>query len=111
MGECAGTGVCRGGSSTGSCSTGNEFVVETKDGEKPFLQVAGEANYHRDRADEPERCEYFVPVDWLQTVPVAEAYREVGFFGNQNSVCKPTTSKWRHTIERLKQSFPKHAAR
>jgi type I restriction enzyme, R subunit len=27
--------------------------------------------------------------------------------GNQNTVCQPTTPKWRHTIERLKAHFPK----
>jgi hypothetical protein len=27
----------------------------------------------------------------------------VGLFGNQNTVCKPTTPKWTHTVERLKQ--------
>ena len=30
---------------------------------------------------------------------------EVGLFGNQNTVCQPTTPKWRHTVERLKQVF------
>ena len=27
-------------------------------------------------------------------------------FGNQNTVCKPTTPKWRSTVERLKAHFP-----
>lgn len=27
----------------------------------------------------------------------------MGLFGNQNTVCKPTTPKWSHIIERLKQ--------
>ena len=27
-------------------------------------------------------------------------------FGNQNTVCKPTTPKWRTTVERLKEKFP-----
>lgn len=34
-----------------------------------------------------------------------EAVDEIGFFGNLNSVCKPATPKWRHTIEKLKRSF------
>jgi len=41
-------------------------------------------------------------VEWLQTVPVEQAIKEVGLFGNQNTVCRPTTPKWRWTIERLK---------
>ena len=38
---------------------------------------------------------------------VSEAVREIGMFGNQNTVCRPTTPKWRWTIERLKQRFPR----
>lgn len=30
---------------------------------------------------------------------------EVGFFGNQNTVARPKTHKWNHTIEQLKQRF------
>jgi hypothetical protein len=40
-------------------------------------------------------------------VPLDKGVQEVGLFGNQNPVCKPTTPKWRHTIERLKLRFPK----
>ena len=55
--------------------------------------------------DDPEKCEYFVPIQWLQTVPVSQAVQEIGMFGNQNTVCKPTTPKWRSTVERLKERF------
>ena len=30
---------------------------------------------------------------------------DVGLFGNQNTVCKPTAPKWRSTVERLKERF------
>ena len=60
-------------------------------------------------ADDPEKSEYFVRVQWLQTVPESQAFNEVGLFGNQNSVCQPTTPKWRHTVGRLKVAFPKWA--
>jgi hypothetical protein len=33
---------------------------------------------------------------------IKSAFSEIGLFGNQNSVCKPITPKWNHTIERLK---------
>lgn len=47
-----------------------------------------------------------MPINWLQTVDdVDEAFNEVGLFGNQNTVCQPTTPKWRHTVERLKTFF------
>lgn len=55
----------------------------------------------------PEKAEYFVRVQRLDTVPEAEAVNEVGLFGNQNTVCQPTAPKWRHTVERLKTYFPK----
>ena len=53
-----------------------------------------------------EMAEYFVRVEWLDTVDAARAVDEVGLFGNQNTVCRPTVSKWRHTVERLKAFFP-----
>ena len=31
---------------------------------------------------------------------------EVGMVGNQNTACKPTTPKWRTTVDRLKTIFP-----
>jgi len=42
---------------------------------------------------------------WLKKVPLAEAVREKGFFGNQNSAAKPRAKSWPHTVERLKQRF------
>lgn len=82
-----------------------EFVVSTPDGDRPALGVLTEGDYHRALADDPERSEYFVPVRWLHTVPLNEAVNEIGLFGNQNTVCKPTTPKWRTTVERLKERW------
>ncbi|SEA22355.1 hypothetical protein [Marinobacterium iners] len=48
-------------------------------------------------------AEYFVPVHWLHKVSVHEAVNEVGLFGNQNSVARPRTPKWEHTVTRLKE--------
>jgi len=58
---------------------------------------------HRGATD----AEWFVPVRWIETVSAEKAFDEVGLFGNQNSVCKPTAPKWQHTVERLKTRFPK----
>lgn len=52
-----------------------------------------------------EDAEFLVPVRWLHTVSRQEAFREVGLFGNQNTVCKPTTPKWSHTVNRLNQAW------
>lgn len=54
----------------------------------------------RPGAPESEQ-EHFVRVDWLHTVPLNQAVREIGFFGNQNSAARPRTKKWNHTVERL----------
>jgi hypothetical protein len=59
--------------------------------------------------DDPEKIEFFVPVEWADTVPLDRAINDLGLFGNQNTVCAPRTPKWRHTIERLKQAFPHYA--
>lgn len=56
-------------------------------------------------ADDPEIAPYIVGVRWIKTVPVEEAIHEKGFFGNQNTVCKPTSKRWQHTVDRLKQRF------
>ena len=60
---------------------------------------------YRNNADDPDKSEYFVPVKWLETRSEQEAVNEIGFFGNQNTVCKPTTPKWRHTVDKLKRIF------
>ncbi|TAG07885.1 MAG: DUF91 domain-containing protein [Verrucomicrobia bacterium] len=85
----------------------NDFKVETPDGERFCLEVLQHANLYQQHANDPEKAEYFVKVDWLDTLPIKEAINEVGLFGNQNTVCQPSTPKWRNTIERLKTYFPK----
>ncbi len=84
-----------------------EFTVQTSSGELPALEVLKHADLYKKNADDPEKAEYFVRVEWLDTVPESKAVNEVGLFGNQNTVCQPTTPKWRHTVERLKTYFPK----
>jgi hypothetical protein len=88
----------------GKSVTASEFKLPTPEGDKPALDVL-QGNYHRQFQDDPDRSEYFVPVEWLQTVPIEQAIQEVGMFGNQNTVCKPKTPKWRSTVDRLKQKF------
>jgi len=55
--------------------------------------------------DNPDKAEYLVRVKWIKTVPENEAVKEKGFFGNQNTVARPRTPKWDHTVERLKIKF------
>ena len=84
----------------------NDFKVQTPEGERPCLDVLRHANLYQQHANDPEKAEYFVKVDWLATVPTENAFNEVGLFGNQNTVCQPTVPKWRHTVDRLKAHFP-----
>jgi hypothetical protein len=79
--------------------------VNSAAGECNILDVAKGGTYHREFLADPERCEHFVPVKWLQTVPLSQAFAELGLFGNQNTVCRPTTAKWRHTVDRLRLKF------
>jgi hypothetical protein len=83
-----------------------EFLVTDGNGDlKPIvdlpLQIARATKY----SENPELAEFLVRVKWLKTVPVDAAIKERGFFGNQNTVARPKTQKWNHTVERLKQRF------
>lgn len=101
-----GSGFVGVGRVTGRSQPVTSFMVDTASGPKPILEAAKRGNYHEEFKNDPERCEYFVPVKWLQTMPLSQAVQEIGMFGNQNTVCKPTTPKWRTTVERLKEKFP-----
>lgn len=91
----------------GRVEPAKSFQVNTSAGMKPVLEVAKRAGYHEQFVDDSQNCEYFVPVKWLQTVPLKNAVQEVGMFGNQNSICKPTAPRWRQTVDRLKEIFTK----
>lgn len=81
------------------------FTVNTAAGEQLATEVLKHGERYKATANDPELSEYFVRVKWLHTVPVSQAFNELGLFGNQNTVCQPTTPKWRHTIDRLKTVF------
>lgn len=101
------TGFVGVGRVTGQVQPFSTFTVRTPEGEAPVLDVATRATYLKEHQDDPILCEYFVPIDWLQTMPLNQAVTEIGFFGNQNTVCKPTTPVWRLTVDRLKEKFPR----
>jgi hypothetical protein len=91
---------------TGPPEPASSFRVKAEKGEAPVLDVASGGHYNRKHGDDPERCEYFVSVDWIQVVPLEKAINEIGLFGNPNTVCRPRTLKWRHTVDQLKHRFP-----
>ncbi len=88
---------------TGEARSLAEFIINGQ----PAIHTL-DASYHREYLGDEERMEYFVPVHWLDAVPLNQAFAEVGLFGNQNPVAKPRTPKWRTTVERLRLRFPNH---
>lgn len=83
-----------------------EFRVRDENGESKLLSdMPLDAPAMFAEGVDPESAPQVVGVRWVKTVPVAEAIHEKGFFGNQNTVCKPRTPRWQHTIDRLKQRF------
>jgi PLD-like domain len=86
----------------------SSFQVRTSTGRmRPIMDVvASPDGYHSDDIDNPERCEYFVPVRWLQTVSVEQAVTGPGLFATELIVCRPTAQRWRNTLRRLRRAFP-----
>jgi hypothetical protein len=58
--------------------------------------------YNKDNISDDDKAEYIVKIEWIKTVELNNAVSEIGFFGNQNTVCKPLAQRWNHTIDRLK---------
>lgn len=92
------------GKVTGAPVRASDFLVSEDGQKRPLLDVA-KASYHREFMGDDERAEVIVPVEWIRTRPLKDAYTEIGLFGNQNTVCQPKTVKWDHTVKRLKQVF------
>ncbi len=44
--------------------------------------------YHYSPADDGDKAEYVVPVEWISTMPKEQALHKKGLFANQNSACK-----------------------
>jgi len=92
----------------GLSTPATEFRVNVNGKQKPAPEVLTAELYKNSRSVEKE--EYFVAVDWAQTVPLENAFNEPGLFGNRNTVCAPRVPKWRSTIDRLKSVFSRYDA-
>ncbi len=80
----------------------DEFMVDNGSGQRvPITTLPLKAARHTTMKANPEKAEHLVRIKWLHTVPIEEAVKEKGFFGNQNSAAKPRDKKWQHTVERL----------
>jgi len=78
-----------------------KFIVDGQ--EKNFFDLNLEGNYYKSEND--ENAEFLVKVKWIKTVEVKKAIKEAGFFGNQNTACRPANDKWIFTIDRLKKAW------
>jgi len=79
-----------------------DIVIRTGESEARLLDQRLLGNYSHKSSDDDDTREFAVLIDWIKSVPLTEAQRQVGFFGNQNSVCRPRVAKWNHTINTLK---------
>ncbi|SIR35758.1 Protein of unknown function DUF91 [Pseudomonas putida] len=70
-----GSGYVGVGKVTGRAAPARDFCLLHEGVERPVLEVLSAARYHREQVDDPERCEYFVPVEWLHSLPIHEAAR------------------------------------
>ncbi len=83
-----------------------EFYVDDGNSNRvPITEVSPRARKLKEEADRIGEDEVLVRVDWIKTVPISQAIKEKGFFGNQNIVAQPRSKKWPHTVERLKAKF------
>ncbi len=90
------------GKVTDTARKADGVVFNLNNKELNIYDLPNNANYHKQYVNDEDKAEYLVKIEWLKTVDTSQAISEVGFFGNQNTVCKPTANKWNHTIERLK---------
>ena len=79
-----------------------EVTVQVDGNTVPLLEAHLVAPNMDDNADDPDRCEYVVRVQWIKTVNSDQAIWETGMFANQNTVCRLRNS---FTLERLIEHF------
>jgi hypothetical protein len=76
------------GTSTGEARQFDDAFV-TVDGEQQKLsELPLTGTYHYPPADDEDKAEYVVPVEWISTRPKEQALHKKGLFANQNSACK-----------------------
>ncbi|WP_366291822.1 endonuclease NucS domain-containing protein [Paenibacillus sp. AN1007] len=90
------------GTVTDTAKKADEVFFPQDGVEQTIYQLSSKANYFKEFLHDDDRAEFIVKVNWIQALPASAAVSEIGFFGNQNTVCKPRASKWVHTINRLK---------
>ena len=67
-----------------------DFKVNIEGKEIPILQAILEAPNMAENANDLDLSEYLVRIEWIKTVPKAQAYWEKGLFAIQHTACKLT---------------------
>lgn len=79
-----------------------DFKVNIDDQDISILDAPLQALKMNQNSADIDLSEYLVRVEWLKTVPKAEAYWEKGLFALQHTACRLTSS---FTIEKVSQHF------
>ena len=90
------------GTVTESVQPVSDFKVDIDGRMVPILEAPLIAKNMGRAADDPDRAEYVVRVDWDVTVPKDDAFWERGMYANQNSA---TRMRDEFTLERLVERF------
>ncbi len=96
------TGYVGAGKVIGKSTPVTEFMVKVNGRDLPILEAPLAATNIRQPGDGPDEYEYFVPVEWIKTLPKDKAYWEKGLFASQHTACRLRN---RFTIERLVRHF------
>ena len=97
-----GTGYVGVGKVQGKSVAITEFRVRHEGQEIPILKAPLDAPSLAEHSRDPDNYEYFVPVEWVQTLPKEQAYWEKGLFAVQHTACRLRNQ---FTLERLAQRF------
>lgn len=79
----------------------HEFMVQSSGQDILLQDMETRGTYIHKSSPDDDTIEYMVGVEWLYTVPLEQAFKQAGLFGNQNSVCRPRSAKWVHTVNTL----------
>lgn len=83
-----------------------EFEVKDEKGEvKRLVDLPTTIAARSIHALSPLKAEHAIAIDWLKTVPIAEAVFKAGFFTNQNFICLPKVPSWGQTLDMLRGAF------
>jgi hypothetical protein len=96
------TGYVAVGEVTGTALPVKDFEVVVGGAKVPILQAEITAPDMGHDLDDPEKCEYVVPVKWIRDEPVGNAFMKPGLFANQNTAARLRDTD---TISSLEQHF------